>query len=133
MHTIKYGARVLAILTVILLLVEGGFAPMFGAIFSIALATRINKPLTWWNTHIPDSIRSLLAKSWKWSLIICVAVYLFCVVSAIFGWPLLAFLDAQTTNSILLIIGLGILVIMLYVAIAGFANDIESRLRHLEV
>jgi antibiotic biosynthesis monooxygenase (ABM) superfamily enzyme len=112
--------------------VGGGFAPIFGAIFAIALATRINKPLTWWSKHIPDSIWGFLAKSWKWSLIICVSVYLFCIESTIFGWPLLAFFDAQTTNSILLIIGLGILVIMLYVALAGFANDIESRLKHLE-
>ena len=123
----QYGAHVLVILTIMLLLFGGGFAPIGSGVVAIIVATRINKPLTWWGTHLPVSIRGFLASSWKWSLVICAAGYLFCIVSAIFGWPLLLFFDAGTTNDILLVTGLGVLVLMLYVIPAGFAYDIEKQ------
>ena len=123
----KYGAHVLAILTIMLLLFGGGFAPIFGAVLAIIVATRINKPLTWWSTHIPVSIRGFLARSWKWSMIVFAAVYLFCIVSGIFGWPLLLFFDARTATNILLVTGLGVLVFMLYVIPSGFAYDIQKQ------
>jgi hypothetical protein len=128
----KYGAHVLAILTAMLLLVGGGFAPIFGAILAIVIATRINKPLTWWSTHIPVSTRGFLAKSWKWSVIVFVSVYLFCIVSGIFGWPLLLFFDARTTTNILLVTGLSVLVFMLYIVLAGFAYDIQKQAESLQ-
>ena len=43
----KYGAWVLLLLSFILWLVGGGFAPIFFSLFAFATATRIGKPLTW--------------------------------------------------------------------------------------
>jgi hypothetical protein len=123
----KYGAHVLAILTIMLLLFGGGFAPIFGAVLAIIVATRINKPLTWWSTHISVNTRGFLARSWKWTMIVFVAVYVFCIVSGIFGWPLLLFFDAITATNILLVIGSSVLVFMLYVILAGFAYDIQKQ------
>ena len=124
----KYGAHVLAILTIMLLLFGGGFAPIFGAVLAIIVATRINKPLTWWSSHIPVNTRGFLARSWTWFMIVFISVYLFCIVSGIFGWPLLLFFDARTVTNILLITGLSVLVLMLYVILAGFAYDIEKQI-----
>ena len=124
----KYGAHVLAILTTMLLLFGGGFAPIGSAVVAIIIATRINKPLVWWSTHIPARILGFLARSWKWSLSIVVAVYLFCIWAAIFGWPLLLFFDARTVNNILLVTGLVDLVFMLYLIPTGFAFDIKKQI-----
>jgi hypothetical protein len=44
----KYGARVLMLLSIILWLVGGGFAPVFMAIFAFIAASRIDRPLKWW-------------------------------------------------------------------------------------
>jgi hypothetical protein len=123
----RYGAHVLAILAIVLLLFGGGFAPVESAIVAIIVASRIDKPLTWWRTHLPVAIRGFLARSWKWSLSLCAAGYLFCIVSAILGGPLLLVFAPGTTNSMLLAIGLGVLALMLYAIPAGFAYDIQKQ------
>jgi len=48
----KYGAWVFGLLSFILWLVGGGYAPIFMSILAFATATRINKPLKWWHTII---------------------------------------------------------------------------------
>jgi hypothetical protein len=96
----KYGARVLMLLSIILWLVGGGFAPIFMAIFASLAATRINKPLNWWRAHLPPSIRGFLAKLWPWSIIAFVVVFVIGVEIAIFGYPLLWFYSAEVTYEI---------------------------------
>lgn len=49
----KYGARVLMLLSIMLWLVGGGFAPIFMSILASVTATQINKPLKWWRAHLP--------------------------------------------------------------------------------
>lgn len=123
----KYGAPVLAFLTVVLFLFGGGFAPVGSALVAIFAAARINKPLTWWRKHIPANLREFLAGSWKWSLVMVVAVYLYCLWVAIFGLPLTLFLDATTVNSVQLVTGLGVLAVIFYSIPAGFAFDIQKQ------
>jgi hypothetical protein len=96
----KYGARVLLLLSIILWLVGGGFAPVFMAIFAYIAASRINRPLNWWRAHLPAFIRGFLAKLWPWSIIIFVVVFVVGVEIAIFGYPLLWFYSAEVTYSI---------------------------------
>jgi len=96
----KYGARVLLLLSIILWLVGGGFAPIFMAVFAFIAASRINKPLNWWRVHLPDFLQSLLAKFWPWSIIIYVLSFVIGVEIAIFGYPLLWFFNAKVTYSI---------------------------------
>jgi hypothetical protein len=96
----KYGARVLMLLSIILWLVGGGFAPIFMAIFASVAASRINKPLNWWRAHLPASIRGFLAKLWPWSIITFAVVFVVGIEIAIFGYPLLWFYSAEVTYSI---------------------------------
>jgi hypothetical protein len=96
----KYGARVLLLLSIILWLVGGGFAPVFMAIFAYIAASRINRPLNWWCAHLSAFIRGFLAKLWPWSIIIFVVVFVVGVEIAIFGYPLLWFYSAEVTYSI---------------------------------
>lgn len=96
----KYGARILLLLSIILWLVGGGFAPIFMSILASVTATRINKPLKWWEAHIPINLRGSIAKIWPWSIIIFVLVFVLGVEIAIFGYPLLWLFDADLTYAI---------------------------------
>jgi hypothetical protein len=62
----KHGATVLILLSVLLLLVGGGFGPMSLLITACIGATRINKPLTLWRSHLPSCPGRVLAKTWPW-------------------------------------------------------------------
>ena len=65
----KNGGVVLFLLSIILLLVGGGFGPITLLITASVAATRIDKPLTWWRSHLAANLRRLLAKLWPWSFI----------------------------------------------------------------
>jgi hypothetical protein len=125
-HT-KYGAAVLLILSIILWLVGGGFAPIFFTIFAAATATRIDKPLTWWRRHLPAKARGVLARLWPWSIVAFVLLFLFGVEIAIFGYPLLWFFEADTTYAIQYTSAYLMLGLMLLSIITGFAYDIQKQ------
>ena len=64
----KHGAAVLSLLSILLLLVGGGFGPITLLITACIGAGRINKPITWWRKNLPAGPRRLLAMLWPWSL-----------------------------------------------------------------
>lgn len=113
----KHGAGVLMLLSLVLFLVGGGFAPIFMAVLGSLAATRINKPLTWWRGKIPAALRSALAFFWPFILIAFVLVFVVSVEIAIFGWPLTTFFDDQSTMDYLnnlsyLMVGLMVLSVL---------------------
>ena len=122
----KYGARVLLLLSIILFLVGGGFGPTFVAIIASLTATRINKPLKWWRTHLPSNLQNILVKLWPWALITYLLLFLSSVGIAIFGIPLVWFLSADTTYSILLNLGPISDVFLLVAILTAFAYDIQK-------
>jgi hypothetical protein len=122
----KYGARVLMLLSTVLWLVGGGFAPIFMAIFASVTATRINKPLNWWHAHLPPSIRGFLARLWPWSIIIFVVVFVIGVEIAIFGYPLLWFYSAEVTFSIQYTLAYIMVGFMPVSILTAFAYDIQK-------
>jgi len=125
----KYGAWILLLLSVTLFLVGGGSPPLFLGVLASIVATRINKPLTWWRAHLPVSIRGFLAKLWPWSIIAFVLMFWFAVVIAITGWPLILFLDANTTDFLPILTVLGYVsdVFLLFSIFAGLAYDVQRR------
>jgi hypothetical protein len=123
----KYGAPVLPLLLIVLWLVGGGFGPIFLSILAVATATRINKPLTWWRTHLSDGMRSILARLWPWSIVAFVLMFLVSVEIAIFGHPLIWFLDASTAYDILNAIGYTMVGLMLISILSGLAHDIQKQ------
>jgi len=124
----KYGALILLLLSIVLFLVGGGSPPIFLGVVASAVATRINKPLTWWHAHLSVNVRGFLAKLWPWSIIVFVLMFWFSVAIAITGWPLV-FFDASGTNALPILSLLGYVsdVIMLVAVVAGFASDIQRR------
>lgn len=122
----KYGARILLLLSIILWLVGGGFAPILMSIFAFAAATRMNGPLKWWRAHLSVNLRGFLAKLWPWSIIAYVFVFVLGVEIAIFGYPLLWFFDANVTYTIQWTSALIMVVLWPVSIITAFAYDIQK-------
>jgi len=123
----KYGARVLLLLSISLFLVGGGFGPAFMAIIASLIATQINKPLSWWRTHLPNNLQTILVKLWPWALIIYLLFFSSSVGIAIFGIPLVWFFSADITYGILLNLGPISDVFLLVAILTAFACDIQKQ------
>ncbi len=122
----KYGARILFLLSIILWLVGGGFAPIIMSILASLTATRISNPLKWWRAHLPVNFRCFLSKLWPWSIIAYVLVFAMGVEIAIFGYPLLWVFDANVTYTIQWTSALIMVVLWPVSIITAFAHDIQK-------
>jgi hypothetical protein len=119
----NYGAGVLILLSIVLWLVGGGFAPIFMSILASVTATQMNKPLEWWRVHLLVNIGDFLARLWLWSVIGFVLLFLVSVEIAIFGYPLVWFFGTDVTyalQNILAFISVGL---MPFSILAAFAYD----------
>jgi len=124
----KFGAVVLLLLSVSLFLVGGGFAPIFLTILAFIAATRINKPLNWWQSKSPAMFRRIMAILWPWSLIASVLMFVFAVEIAIFGYPILFFFDPETTYTVQFFLGMGMLLLSILSLPAAFAYDAQRQI-----
>ncbi len=123
----KYGTRVLLLLSIILLLVGGGFGSAFLGTIASLVATQINRPLSWWRTHLTNRLRNILVKLWPWALIIYLFFFLSSIGIAIFGIPLLWFFSADVTYGILLNLGPISDIFLLVAILTAFAYDIQKQ------
>ncbi len=73
----KNGGLVLILLSIVMLLVGGGFGPPILGIIVGATGTRINAPLTWWRAHLSIGSRRFLGKLWPWSFAACIIAWLY--------------------------------------------------------
>lgn len=125
----RHGPSILLLLFAALLLVGGGSPPIFIGVLACVVATRINKPLRWWRTHLPVNVRGFLATLWPWSIIAYVVLFFLSVVIAITGWPFTFFFAANDIQATLIPIlySLGYIadVLLLLVIVTGFAFDIQ--------
>jgi hypothetical protein len=121
----KRGAGILMLLSIILFLVGGGFAPIFMSILASLTATQIDKPLTWWRRILPDGVQRFLSRMWPETLIASVLSFVISVEIIIFGWPLTAFFDADTAFGLLNTFSFIMLGLMLLSVLTAFAHDIQ--------
>ena len=122
----KYGAWIFGLLSLILWLVGGGFAPILMALFGFLAAAKIKSSLSWWRNHLPITLRNFLSKLWPWSLIVYVFVFVFGVEIAIFGYPLLWIFNANVTNIIQWSLALIMVLLWPISIISAFAHDIKK-------
>src|SRR6266852_7467432 len=76
----KNGGLVLILLSIIQLLVGGGYISPILCFIAGVIGTRIKVPSTWWRVQLPVQWRRWLAKGWPWSFVafgIWLAVYIF--------------------------------------------------------
>ena len=119
----KYGSVVLLLLSVLLFLVGGGFAPIFLTILAFIAATRINRPLRFWGSRAPMTVRNLIAKLWPWTLLVSVVSFVVAVEIAIFGEPLLSLVGAETAYTIQFFLGVAMLILSIVALPAANAHD----------
>lgn len=120
----KHGGLVLILLAFAMLLVGAGFGPpLLGLIMGI-VATRINAPLTWWQTHLGTGPRHLLARLWPWSLGACLLAWL----SMFPGTILLAQYFGVTDPNLVYAIAFCMFGLLFLTIIVGFARDVEALL-----
>jgi hypothetical protein len=122
----KHGARVLMLLTITLWLVGGGFAPVFMAFFAFIAASRIDRPLNWWRTHLPGFLRDFLARLWPLSILVFVVVFVAGVEIAIFGYPLLWFYSAEVTYRIQWALAYVMVIFLPLTILTAIAYDIQQ-------
>lgn len=123
----EHGGPVLLLISLVLLLVGGGFGPpIFGLILGAA-ATRINAPLAWWRARSTAGPVRLLARLWPWTLAACVVAWLLVFPGTVlldhfFGVGEMAFAVPALSLTVLSAFGLLLLTIF-----AGFARDAQKR------
>ena len=115
----KNGGLVLILLSVVMLLVGGGFGPPILGIIVGAVATRINAPLTWWRTHLPVSLRRFLGRLWPWSFAACIIAWLYLFPGSI----LLDYFFGVGNPGTIGIFALSAFGSLLLTIVAGFAHD----------
>jgi hypothetical protein len=122
----KYGAWIFGLLSLILWLIGGGFAPILMALFSFLAAIKIKSSLSWWRNHLPISLGNFLSKLWPWSLIVYVLVFVFGVEIAIFGYPLLWIFSANLTYTIQWSLAFIMVLLWPISIITAFTHDIKK-------
>jgi hypothetical protein len=122
----KHGAVVLFLLSIILLLVGGGFGPMTLLITASIAASRIDKPLVWWRSHLLANLRRLLAKLWPWSFF---AALLWVPFEFTLGYILGLKNDPRPSlTSLNLLLSYPLLVFFTLTLITGFAHEVHRKL-----
>ena len=115
----KRGGLVMILLSVLMLLVGGGFIPPMIGILSGAVGSRINTPLTWRRQLLADRAGQVLVKIWPWSLI---AFFAWILIQMIFGSVYTDFI--LKTGSLNLFIEFGLVVVAV---LSAFANDMRDK------
>lgn len=117
----KHGAVVLFLLSIILLLVGGGFGPITLLITASIAAAKIDKPLSWWRSHLPPRSRLLLAEIWPWFF---VGALLYVPVEFTIGY----IFDVKNDPKLNLPLSYPLVGLFLLTLIAGFAHEIQRQI-----
>ena len=122
----KHGPLVLFLLFVSLFLVGGGVAQIIFFPIICLVATRINKPLTWWRKVLPARIHKPFGRWWPWCLAIVSLLFIFALQIAVTGFvPGMSDPD-EILSFTMLCLGLAA-ILMPVTFISGFAYDIAMR------
>jgi hypothetical protein len=79
----KGGGRVLMVLSIVMLLVGGGFGPPTLGLLAGVAGTGIGAPLTGWRKRLPVNVRHFLARLWPWVFGICAINGVFLVIGSV--------------------------------------------------
>ena len=116
----KHGVIIFLLLSILQLFVGGAFVMDLAIITSIT-ATRINKPLLWWRSHLSDKTKRLFAMIWPWSLMFYIVLSIILIGITIFGLNNIALLNYLDIAATLMFIPL------LLMIIGGFAYDVQKQ------
>ncbi len=123
----KNDGLVLILLSGIMLLVGGGFAPPIIGIIAGVAGLGINAPRTWWYKGLPVSIRRFLAGLWPWVFGVCVANGVFLVLGSV----ILVFLFGMNNPDLFVNSFLFAVLSLLLTVFTGVAHDSQNSERGL--
>ena len=122
----RHGAGILFLLSVLLLLVGGGFGPISLLLAACVGATRINKPSTDGRAFLPAVLRQVLANLWPLSL---AAALLWVPAEFVIGQVFHLKNDhSQTLANVNLLLSYPLLGFVLLSLITGFAREMERQI-----
>jgi hypothetical protein len=118
----KHGGLILLVLSIVMLLVGGGFAPPIMGLLASLAGLGINSPHRWWRTHLRGNTRHALAQLWPWVFAVCVLDGVFLVVGSII------LVYAFDLNAPGLFVGSFLLAVVLLLVsdLAGVAYDLQK-------
>jgi hypothetical protein len=123
---VKNGSAVFLTLLILLTAFGGGIGHILLLIPAWAYATRINKPLNWWNNILPGTLRSVLSKLWLLSLVLTSVSWLIVMELGIFGYfPGQS--DPDTILNIVFVFLFTAVILANLTFICAFSKDIEER------
>jgi hypothetical protein len=119
----KHGPSVFLLLFILLFLFGGGIGQVAFFLPAWAFATRMNKPLNWWQKILPENIRPFLSNLWPVVLIISSIMMLIGLEIAIFGFvPGMSEPERIQNTAMYLIFSSALLNVVAYVA--GFGHEL---------
>lgn len=124
----EYGGLVLILLSVVMLLVGGGFGPPILGLIVGTASTRINAPSMWWRTHLSSGSRRFLAKLWPWSFVASVIAWLLLMSGTILLDFFFGVNDLSLVVPILTLCVLSAFGFLLLTVFAGFAHDVQRQM-----
>ena len=126
---VKHWATVFILLLILLTLVGGGIGHILLYLPTWALATRIHKPLDWWEKTLPVRFRKNCSTLWKYSLAATSISWLILMELGIFGY-----FPGQSDPDKILSIVYGFLfssaILACMTFICAFATDIQDRIQN---
>lgn len=115
----RHAGPVLLGLSVLMLLVGGGFGPpLLGMIVGLT-ATRIGAPLTWWRVRLAPGIRRLIAAQWPWAFVACMVAWL----GLVPGIPLLSYTFGIDDPALVTVLVASAFSLLAVTIVAGLARD----------
>jgi hypothetical protein len=122
----KHGPAVYLALSVLLFLSGGGVALILGFLVTWTLATRIDKPLTWWRKVLDERSGKALSAMWKFSFISCFsALFIAMLIWAVLTPPGPSYKQPVYVYTCWSFLALSLIFLILTI-ITGFARDIEN-------
>ena len=122
----KHGGLVLIGLSLVLLLVGGGFGPPLLGIIIGLTAARIHAPLRWWRARLGARSRRFLASLWPWSFAGALIAWLYLFPGSI----LLGAFGRVSDEGLAISVAIAILAaftLLLLTIVSGFAYDIQQQ------
>ena len=120
----KHGRTIFLGLFVLSFLVGGGIGQAFFFIPAWAFATRMDKPLTWWQKVLPRNTWPLLSNLWIVLLVLATIAMLIGLEMAIFGlFPGIS--DPETLQNANMTFVFGAVILYVLSFIAGFGHELR--------
>lgn len=123
----KYSALTISGLSVVMFLTGGGFAPPVFALAAIISVLLMKMKHRFLRKYCPEKIINFLSKPWKIILILFITLSSIEIVNAVFGFPLIWFIDQDNVTGALTVFGyITFFAVGPLAIITSLANDIKE-------